>query len=36
MISIVKKAEKENNDYRNVDVKAEAFAYWQTYLRRIK
>lgn len=36
MISILKKVEKVNNDYRDLKLKAEALAYWQTYLRIAK
>jgi hypothetical protein len=37
MISVLKKeVEKENNECRDVEVKAQAVAYWQTYLNRAK
>jgi len=37
MISILKKTEKVNSEYRDWQLKkAEALSYWQTYLRRAK
>jgi len=37
MISVLKKTEKVNNGYRDVEMKkSEALACWQTYFRRAK
>jgi len=37
MISVLKKVEKVNNEYLDLEVtKAEALAYWQTHMRKAK